>query len=394
MRRHHLRQAVRRARLSRFEEHSLLLGIVLLVAAPLMALVGGPGGLARGPGTAGLAALAGCALSRGVRLYRAGTVASLPSSVGRTLVRVRPGRVSTAITVAFALVAPAAAGIALVALVEWGWLALAGFLLVASAGMLVKSVMSSTGQRPYTDPTPAPTTLLERLCIRADVPVPELVVEAGLAANAWTSRGRIHLTKPLLKMLDQSELEAVLAHELAHLAHRDAAVMDVCSAPSRVLLGFAGSVASGFRTWLRDVKGHMVFPGLTFVVALLAALSVPAAFLLGWVSRLSVLRMSRTREFAADAAAATLTGRPSALASALLKLDRQGERIPRADLRQVEARAVLCILGSGTSRLGPPFSTHPPTAARVKRLEAIEQRVQCSDPFVRITDQPAPRHPR
>jgi heat shock protein HtpX len=81
--------------------------------------------------------------------------------------------------------------------------------------------------------------------MRADSPVPQLVVEPSAEANAWTTGGRIHLTRPLMMVLDESELEAVLAHELAHLAHRDAAVMDVCSAPSRVLHASPNSHARG-----------------------------------------------------------------------------------------------------------------------------------------------------
>jgi heat shock protein HtpX len=152
----------------------------------------------------------------------------------------------------------------------------------------------------------------------ADIPVPELVVEADAEANAWTTRGRIHVTTPLLTRLDEAELEAVLAHELAHLAHRDAAVMDVCSAPSRVLLALAGVLASVLRAWRATVL-DFGFLGVPVMVGVGAALSLPPAFLLGWLSRLSVLGMSRTREFAADAAAAALTGKPSALASALMK---------------------------------------------------------------------------
>jgi heat shock protein HtpX len=78
--------------------------------------------------------------------------------------------------------------------------------------------------------------------------------------------------------------------------------------------------------------------------------------------------MSRTGEFAADAAAAALTGKPSALASALMKLDGERDWLPAADLRQAQARAVLCIVGADSSRLGPLFRTHPSIAARVKRL--------------------------
>ena len=100
--------------------------------------------------------------------------------------------------------------------------------------------------------------------------------------------------------------------------------------------------------------------------------------MIGWTSQLSVLGMSRAREFAADAAAATLTGRPSALASALVKLDPPPHWNRRMDMRELEARAVLCIVGRDKSRLGRFFCTHPATTARVKRLEALERRLQRS----------------
>jgi heat shock protein HtpX len=335
MDRYHVRQTLREAGISSLEESSFVTGILLLVAGTAVAWVrADPGGLAWALGTFGLAALGVCAIARGVRLYRANVAASLPQSVGRVGVRAHPGRVSTATTALFASTAP---------------------------------------------------SLLVRLCMRGDIPVPDLVVEPGIVANAWTTGGRIHLTRPLLTLLDESELEAVLAHELAHLAHRDAAVMDVCSAPSRMLLGFVGFVVPGFRGWLRNIFVHGE-PSIGLGLALLSVLCIPPAFFLGWVSRLSVLRMSRVREFAADAAAANLTGRPSALASALMKLDRDGDRMPRADLRQVQARAVLSILGTDSSRLGPLFCTHPPTAARVKRLEAIEVRLQAGGRAVRFEE--------
>jgi heat shock protein HtpX len=291
-------------------------------------------------------------------------------------VRIRPGRVSTVKTAALALVLPAAAAVALVAVVDWGWIAIACGLLLGCLGVLVTAVRNRSGELPHGEPPTAASALLERLCMRADIPVPQLVVQPGPTANAWTTGGRVHLATQLVRLLDESELEAVLAHELAHLAHRDAAVMDVCSAPSRILLGLVGFVAPNLRVWLRNVFGGHGEPVLGFLLALVSVLSVPPAFLIGWGSRLSVLRMSRAREFAADAAAAALTGRPSALASALLKLDRDIDLVPRADLRSVQARAVLCIVGTGTSRLGSLFRTHPVTAARVVRIEELEQRVQ------------------
>ena len=121
------------------------------------------------------------------------------------------------------------------------------------------------------------------------------------------------------------------------------------------------------------------------MVAIVLAIGLAPAFLLGWFSRLSVLGMSRSREFAADAAAAALTGRPSALASALMKLGGEQEWLPAADLRQAQARAVLCIVGADSSRLGH-CRTHPSIAARVKRLQAIEQRVQERGRAVRLDD--------
>jgi heat shock protein HtpX len=362
---------------SGFERHSFVTGILLLVAgtAAMFARgdVGGPAALL---GTIGLAVLGVCVASRGARGYRANAAASVPRSVGRVGIRIRPRRLSTATTLALALILPAAVAAAVVAMLDWGWLAIAGALLLGYAGMLVNARDRSDEELYRLHAAPAPTDLLERLCMRADLPVPELVVELGPEANAWTSNGRIHLTTPLLAELDQSELEAVLAHEVAHLAHRDAAVMDVCSAPSQVLLRFAGVCASWLRTWARHIV-EIPFPGAALTCAILAALSAPPAFLLGWVSRLSVLHMSRSREFAADAAAAALTGRPSALASALVKLDRDsGLTLPQADLRRAQARAVLCILGNDRSRLGRLFCTHPRTATRVKRLEELEERVQ------------------
>jgi heat shock protein HtpX len=382
MERYHVRQSVRKARLSSFEEQSFVTGILLLVTGTVVAMVhDDPGGSAGLLGKIGLGLLGVCALSRGVRLYRANVAASMPQSVGRVGVRIRPRRVSTAITVAFALFLPAAASVALLAVADWGWLAIAGVLLVGLLAMSVYAVRTS-GEPDYTEAPAAPSVLLERLCMRADIPVPHLVVEPGYAANAWTTGGRIHLTWPLLRLLDEFELEAVLAHELAHLAHRDAAVMDVCSAPSRVLLGYARIVGSGIRGWMRHIT-EFPFPGAAAFTAFFAVLGLPAAFLFGWVSRLSVLRMSRTREFAADAAAATLTGRPSALASALLKLDDDIALMPRGDLREVQ---VLCILGMDSSRLGPVFCTHPPTAARVKRLQALEDCMQARGRAVRLDD--------
>jgi heat shock protein HtpX len=383
MDRFQLRQLMRDARVSRFEEHSLLVGVLSIGAAVVLACVNGDlGGSAWALGTLGLAVLGLCATSRAVRLYRANVTAAIPESVGRAGIRIRPRWISTVTTAVLALVLPAAAAVTLVVRTEWGWLLIAGALLLGCAGLLV-GAMKRSRELSYAYPLGAEAGVLERLCMRADISVPELIVEADAEANAWTTRGRIHVTTRLLNKLDEAELEAVLAHEIAHLAHRDAAVMDVCSAPSRVLLALAGLLASFLKVW-RDTFWELGPLGIPIIVVLGAVVSLPAAFLLGRLSRLSVLGMSRSREFAADAASAALTGSASALASALMKLDGERDWLPAADLRQAQARAVLCVVGADRSPLGPLFRTHPSTAARVKRLQAIEQRVQAGGRAIRL----------
>jgi heat shock protein HtpX len=376
MRRYHLQRALRAASLSAFEEASVLAALLLVPAAVVAAVAGeDAGGIARALGCAGLAAIVACAASRGVRLYRAGARASLPPSVGRVSVRARPPRVLTATTIALALGLPLAVAVTLLAVVDWAWLPVAAVLLLGCAGAFVTWAREAHwADEADVRPSTAAAELLARLCMRADMPVPLLAVAPGAMATAWTAGGRIHVTQGLLRLLDDAELEAVLAHELAHLAHRDAAIMEICSAPSRVLLACAGTLAGWSARLLRFEPALLVFIDVIVVTtAALAVLLWPPAFVIGWIARLSVLGISRARELSADAAAATLTGRPSALASALLKLDGRREWTPRADLRQAEAYAVLCIVGTGRSRL---LSTHPSTAARVKRLEALETRIQ------------------
>jgi heat shock protein HtpX len=356
-----------------FEKQAVLTGFLLLVAGAVLAVANEfAGGAAQVVGTIGLGTLAVAALSRAVRLYRADAAVAMPASVGRVRIRVRPARVTNALTAFFAVVLPCGATVAFVALTDWGWLAIGGLLGVGALALAL-SRQGRVKRDYHRAPPRAVTAMLERLCMRADVPVPGLVVESAPSANAWTTDGTIHVTPSLLDLLDEPELEAVLAHELAHFARRDAAVMDVCSAPSRLLLSFAGLVGTGKLARMAFEAGAY---RAALTVAVLSVVSAPPAFVFGWVSRLSVLGMSRSREFAADAAAATLTGRPSALASALMKLDDERAWVPPRDLREAEARSVLCIVATRSSRLGRLFSSHPPTAARLGRLREIEERLQ------------------
>src|SRR3954447_11212591 len=360
----------RRTNLSALERAALVAGLVLLVSAVITAWATHDArGSARVLGAAGLALVLGCGAARAVRLYRGGLTASLPTSVARVEVRIRPARGFSMVTGSLAVVLPLAAAGTVFVLLDWGWMLLGGVLVVGCVALRMAS--EPADKRTYEWESPFASGLVERLCMRADMCAPKLVVENGPVATAWTVGGRIHVTKRLLELLDDAELEAVLAHEVAHIARRDAAVMEICSAPSSVLLAFLRSLVP----WTRSFVRHgMVRSALLMVI--LGVLCRPPAFVIGWLSRLSVLGMSRAREFAADAAAVTLTGRPSALASALMKLDHQHEWTPRADLREVEP--VLCIVGIARPRLGRPLSTPPPVAERVKRLEETEARIQAA----------------
>ena len=378
MRRFHVRGEAKKGRLSTLEKQSLLIGVGLIVAAPFAAVAtDNPAEVARFLASAGLAVLLLCATVRAVAHYRAGATASLPRAVGKVSVRIRPARGFGVAAVLLALVLPVAAGVTVLAVVVWSWMLVVPVVLIGCAALFVRWADAAAAvDCSYRLSCPAASELLERLCMRADIPVPELVVENDVVANAWTAGGRIHLTSELVDRLDQRELEAVLAHELAHLARRDAAVMEICSAPSGMLLGFTGLLAPRIFRLTKDIIVLGVPFQLAVLMWFLAVFAIPPAFVIGWTARLSVLGLSRARELAADAAAVTLTGSPSALASALMKIQEPGEWAPHTDLRQAGANAVLCIVGTSRSRLGRVFSTHPPTALRVKRLERIETRIQ------------------
>jgi heat shock protein HtpX len=213
---------------------------------------------------------------------------------------------------------------------------------------------------------PAVHAIVERLCLIADLPKPRIVIENERQPNSWIvslGRGhtRLHLTRGLLERLEPHELEAVIAHELAHVAHRDATVMTVVGWPGAVLLGGGLRLSRGF--WMMNIGGLV-------------------AAAIGWVASIGTRALSRYREFAADEGAGVLTGRPAALASALMKVSDGLIAIPAADLRVAAARDAFHLLAVGRDRtLLPP--THPPLAARIARLERQEARLQAARPALR-----------
>jgi heat shock protein HtpX len=207
--------------------------------------------------------------------------------------------------------------------------------------------------------------IVERLCLLADLPKPAIVFEPETLPNSWvvgTRAGgyRLHLTKGLLLRLEPREVEAVIAHELAHVANHDAAVMTVVGGPGAALLGGGQQVMSA-AAWF-------VWPGAI------------AAMVIGWLASLGTRALSRYREFAADAGAVALTGSAASLASALMKVSEGISAIPAQDLRLANARDafhLLPVARDGEDRYHLP-ATHPSLQARIARLEKLEQALQRS----------------
>jgi heat shock protein HtpX len=204
-----------------------------------------------------------------------------------------------------------------------------------------------------------------RLCLAADLPKPDVVVSSEWAPNSWVvwlggGRYRLHVTRGLLDALEPSEVEAVVAHELAHVAHRDAAVMTVVGGPGAVLL-----------------SGGLRMRGWPMMMGGLAAAGV------GWLGSLGARILSRYREFAADRGAVALTGNPAALASALTKVSHGLVAIPTRDLRTAAVMDAFHLLPvSRGGRFGLP-DTHPPLQARIERLQRLESALQSARPSFR-----------
>ncbi|MFF9163163.1 zinc metalloprotease HtpX [Streptomyces longwoodensis] len=210
--------------------------------------------------------------------------------------------------------------------------------------------------------------VVDRLCALADMPKPVVAVSVMEMPNAFAT-GRnpdnavVCVTTGLLRRLEPAELEGVLAHELSHVAHKDVAVITVASFLG-VIAGLIVRFAfySGLFGGRRDQNTAAVFAAIMGVSITVYALS----FLL-------IRALSRYRELAADRAAALLTGRPSALASALTKVSGDIARIPTRDLRTAQAFNAFYFTPAAGREPGIEriFSTHPPLRQRVEQLARI-----------------------
>ena len=194
-------------------------------------------------------------------------------------------------------------------------------------------------------------SLLERLAGLADVVTPSVAVVDTAVANAFSVGVRrrdatVVVTTGLQRLLTPNELEAVLGHELTHVANRDAGVMTAMAVPRTIGETMIAEEGSAFYVW--------------FVVWWIG---IP----LWALGTLLTLTLSRYREFAADRGAALLTGRPADLMSALVKLSGRDTEIPDDDLRRLSTVEALCVVANGGARFSL-FSDHPPLAKRLARL--------------------------
>jgi heat shock protein HtpX len=220
-----------------------------------------------------------------------------------------------------------------------------------------RSVLAAAGAR-LLEPgaEPALEAMVQRLAALADVPVPRLALADIDSANAFAlgfSQGRavVVVTRGLREALTGPELEAVVAHEIAHIANRDAAVLTAVAGPrilGQILVGEAGDKLG--LVWL------LIWP-----------LGIP----LYAIGTLLTLPVSRYREFVADRGSALLTGAPERLMSALAKLSGQASEIPHDDLRVANA---FCIVSTEAVRFAF-FADHPPIEKRLAALSEIAREM-------------------
>jgi heat shock protein HtpX len=210
--------------------------------------------------------------------------------------------------------------------------------------------------------------VIDRLCALADMPKPRVAIADTDIPNAFATgrspdRAVVCATTGIMRRLDREELEGVLAHELSHVAHRDVMVMTIASflgvlAGIITRMAFYSQMFGGGRRDDRDNTAAMI--ALVMVISMVVyALS----FLL-------IRALSRYRELSADRAGAMLTGRPSKLASALVKVTGDMARIPTNDLRRAEPLNAFFFtpaLANGLS-ISSLFSTHPSLEKRLEQL--------------------------
>jgi heat shock protein HtpX len=216
--------------------------------------------------------------------------------------------------------------------------------------------------------------IVDRLCLLANMQKPRVGVAEMDVPNAFaTGRSPSHAvicaTRGLMQRLNDEELEAVLAHELSHVAHRDVAVMTIASGVG-LLAGLVSRVAL-FGTMFGGGRGR---GGQNVVLLEMATLLVSMVIYV--IAYLLTMALSRYRELAADRSGAILIGKPSVLASALIHVTGDMGKIPRNDLRKTEGMNAFFFapaLAGGTA--ATLFSTHPSLEVRLNQLAKLEKEL-------------------
>ena len=225
--------------------------------------------------------------------------------------------------------------------------------------------------------------IVDRICAMADMPKPRVAIAPTQMANAFatgrnSNKAVVCATDGIMRKLENDELEGVLAHEMSHVAHRDVAVMTIASflgiiAALMVRFAFYSELFGGGRGRNNNNQSAL----LIIPVMLLSIVVYVISFLL-------IRMLSRYRELSADRSGALLTGQPSALASALVKVTGDMGRIPTRDLREAEPlnafyfAPALRPSGQGIAAI---FSTHPSLKRRLAQLDKISR--QLGQPAIR-----------
>ena len=254
--------------------------------------------------------------------------------------------------------------------------AVAGFMLLMQLFASDKIALATLGAKEVSpEEEPELHGIIERLCVQADLPKPRVCVMDTAMPNAF-AMGRsqksatVCATSGILRMLDTHELEGVIAHELTHVINRDVMVMTMASffatlaaLIAQFTLFFGGGFGGGYGRSREEEEEMML-------VLLVSVLVYAISFLL-------LQALSRYREFAADRGSAVLTGRPSALSSALIKISGTIERIPREDLRRAEGMSAFFIVPARAKKsLMNLFSDHPSLEKRLDALSRLEAQLQ------------------
>jgi heat shock protein HtpX len=261
-----------------------------------------------------------------------------------------------------------------------------GFVIVIAAALIFSQYYFSDKIAMYSmhakEVTPAQEPklheIVDRLCLLANMEKPRVGVSEIDIPNAFaTGRSPKHAvicaTRGLMRRLSDEELEAVLAHELSHVAHRDVAVMTIASGVG-MLAGLVSRIAMWGAVLGGGGRGGRGRGGGQIVLLELATMAISIVIYV--IAYLLTMALSRYRELAADRSGAILIGKPSVLASALVHVTGDIGKIPRTDLRKTEGMNAFffapALAGGTTAKL---FSTHPPLQVRLDALNKLEREL-------------------